>query len=259
MNEQPPDRRRPGARRVVSDGVAAARATNEVARLRAEASAVDLAAERIVHRTNAAALATGRDNTIVSCNSHLTRLLGYQPADLLGHNLQDVLQARDVFGNSLARDHGAFHEMAARFEALQSFKLDVRTRKGDTRRVGVSVAVVVGAEESQHCLVYLLTPIQRRRRADQLIDQLLAGVGVSMPGGHFTGEDARGVYDAYHLTERQREVLLALSEGHSAAEIADSLGLSIHTVRSHLRAILETLDVKNQIEAVAKALALRLI
>ncbi|HXZ99053.1 MAG TPA: response regulator transcription factor [Candidatus Binatia bacterium] len=55
------------------------------------------------------------------------------------------------------------------------------------------------------------------------------------------------------LTGREREVLWALSEGESAAQVASALGVSIGTVRCHIQAILSKLEVSSQLAAVARA------
>ena len=55
------------------------------------------------------------------------------------------------------------------------------------------------------------------------------------------------------LTPRERAVLAALLDGASAAMIADSSFVSMATVRSQIRAILEKLGVGSQLAAVAMA------
>ena len=57
------------------------------------------------------------------------------------------------------------------------------------------------------------------------------------------------------LTAREREVLSLLGEGLEAAEIADRLGVSVTTVRTHIRHILSTLGVRSQLAAVASTCA----
>lgn len=52
------------------------------------------------------------------------------------------------------------------------------------------------------------------------------------------------------LTDRQREVLRHLAEGASGPEVAARLGISEHTVRTHVQHILERLDVSSRLEAV---------
>ncbi len=60
--------------------------------------------------------------------------------------------------------------------------------------------------------------------------------------------------NAYNLTLREMEVLKSLVEGRSCKAIADSLFISIETVRFHFRNIYNKLHVHTQAEAVAKAL-----
>ncbi len=56
------------------------------------------------------------------------------------------------------------------------------------------------------------------------------------------------------LTPREREILSGLVEGNSFKAIADSLFISIETVRFHFRNIYKKLHVHSQSEAVAKAI-----
>lgn len=56
------------------------------------------------------------------------------------------------------------------------------------------------------------------------------------------------------LTERQREVLDGLAAGRAYKQIADEMGMSIHTVRTYIRRIYEKLHVHSRTEAVAKYL-----
>jgi DNA-binding NarL/FixJ family response regulator len=55
------------------------------------------------------------------------------------------------------------------------------------------------------------------------------------------------------LTIREREVLASLVEGQSAEEIADTHYVSLTTVRSQIRAVLQKLGVRSQLAAVAYA------
>jgi PAS domain S-box-containing protein len=53
------------------------------------------------------------------------------------------------------------------------------------------------------------------------------------------------------LTPRQMEVLRLLERGHSTAQMAGELHLSVETVRNHVAAILRALGVHSRVEAVA--------
>jgi len=57
-----------------------------------------------------------------------------------------------------------------------------------------------------------------------------------------------------NLTPREKEVLGGLVEGHSIKAIADSLHISVETVRFHFRNIYKKLHVHSQSEAVVKAI-----
>jgi DNA-binding NarL/FixJ family response regulator len=54
------------------------------------------------------------------------------------------------------------------------------------------------------------------------------------------------------LTDREREVLNALSEGQQYKEIADQLSISINTVRKYIKSIYEKLHVNTRTGAVRK-------
>ncbi len=55
------------------------------------------------------------------------------------------------------------------------------------------------------------------------------------------------------LTEREREVLSGLGQGRGRSEIARDLGLSPHTVRTHVQHLLRKLELHSQMEAAAFA------
>jgi DNA-binding NarL/FixJ family response regulator len=65
--------------------------------------------------------------------------------------------------------------------------------------------------------------------------------------------------EEFGLSEREKEVLNKLSEGDNYQQIADSLFISVDTVRHHIRNIYKKLHVHSQSEAVAKAIRKGLI
>jgi DNA-binding NarL/FixJ family response regulator len=70
------------------------------------------------------------------------------------------------------------------------------------------------------------------------------------PRPHSLGDD---------LTPREHAVLVLLAAGKSTTDIAETLFLSIHTVRNHIRNLLTKLQVRSRLEAVAVATRLGLI
>lgn len=217
----------------------------------------------IVKNASRAAIATDPKNVIVHWNTAAVELFGFSAEEAVGRNLQQVIQARDVHGNRLSTDHGAFHEMIRIGEAPQSFELAIITATGKMVTVAVSIIVVLDPKPTDYHLVYLMTPLHRRRRADEAIDRVLAQTnipGITEPGGGApTGATQRGTHQPPHLTRRQLEVLLLMAEGKRSGEIAKELRISVHTVRTHIQGIFRTLGAVNRLEAVSRALHERII
>jgi DNA-binding NarL/FixJ family response regulator len=95
------------------------------------------------------------------------------------------------------------------------------------------------------------------------VGELLTAIrDLAAGGAPMTGVIARKVvqYFGQHgpapevqtLTDREHEVLVALSRGEQYKEIAAGLGISINTVRRHIMAIYDKLHVNSRLEAVGK-------
>lgn len=61
------------------------------------------------------------------------------------------------------------------------------------------------------------------------------------------------------LSPREREMLALIVDGLTAKEIADRLGVSIHTIDTHTRHLFKKLDVRSRAAAVARALRERMV
>jgi DNA-binding NarL/FixJ family response regulator len=84
----------------------------------------------------------------------------------------------------------------------------------------------------------MLSPTVTRK----LIDRLAAGDD----GDGARSEEARA--RLCDLTDRDREIALAVAEGKANAAIASELHLSVATVKSHVSAILSKLDLDNRVQ-----------
>jgi DNA-binding NarL/FixJ family response regulator len=60
--------------------------------------------------------------------------------------------------------------------------------------------------------------------------------------------------DLYALTNREKQIVICLTEGFSYKLIAFNLGLSLDTVRFHLRNIYKKLQVNSKAEVIAKVM-----
>lgn len=61
------------------------------------------------------------------------------------------------------------------------------------------------------------------------------------------------------LSEREKEILLLIKDGKPSKQIADILGISVHTVNRHRQNIIAKLSVGNSIEAITAASAMKLL
>jgi len=68
-----------------------------------------------------------------------------------------------------------------------------------------------------------------------------------------------GLANSKNLTQREKEMLRLMSRGVSNREIANRLGISYTTVRSHIRSASGKLAVHSKIEAVLKARQMALV
>jgi DNA-binding NarL/FixJ family response regulator len=75
----------------------------------------------------------------------------------------------------------------------------------------------------------------------------------------FKVQSASANKNQFDLSEREIAILTMLTQGMSYKMIADSAGITFHTVNTHLKKIYEKLQVHSATEAVAKAFHHRLI
>ena len=53
-----------------------------------------------------------------------------------------------------------------------------------------------------------------------------------------------------HLTNKESEVIRVLATGKTDVEIAQLMGISINTLKTHLKSIYRKLNARNRVEAV---------
>jgi len=70
---------------------------------------------------------------------------------------------------------------------------------------------------------------------------------------------AKEVNGVVRLTEREAEVLRLIARGCTYVQVADQLGMSAHTVGSHIKNAYRKLEVHSAAAAVMRAIELRLI
>lgn len=89
-----------------------------------------------------------------------------------------------------------------------------------------------------------------------VVTRIRTGTGKSRPGEKRGGGAGAG---ARLLTLRETDVLRLLSRGYTYYEIGDKLGISVHTVTSHIKKSYRKLAVHSAAAAVTRAADLHLL
>jgi DNA-binding NarL/FixJ family response regulator len=71
--------------------------------------------------------------------------------------------------------------------------------------------------------------------------------------------DDDAIRSLLRLTDRERQVLFLLCQGHTRVEVAEALNISTHTARTHVQRVIDKFRVHSQREVVALAMRHRLV
>ena len=82
-------------------------------------------------------------------------------------------------------------------------------------------------------------------------ERLLQAIAAAAAGGRDFPAAIRRQPPMEALTKRERELLASLAGGATNNQLAEELGVSVNTVKFHLRNLYEKLDVRNRAQAVA--------
>jgi len=126
-----------------------------------------------------------------------------------------------------------------------------------------SVLVLSTEKDRDHLFQALEAGVSGWLQKPCTADQILRAIGILHEGGAVLSSPVvRKILDYFRargssvacLSHREREILGLLGQGLKAAEIAEKLGLSRSSVRTHVRNLLLKLNASSPTEAVAKCL-----
>jgi DNA-binding NarL/FixJ family response regulator len=141
-----------------------------------------------------------------------------------------------------------------RMPGMDGFEAAERILEADPRAQVLVMTTYDGDEDIFRCLRlgakgYLLK--------DAPASEILTAIRVVGRGGQYTSRlvAAKAVRRTSHasLTRRELDVLVRIAEGRSNKDIAERLGLTEGTVKTHVKAILAKLDAMSRTDAVAIA------
>jgi PAS domain S-box-containing protein len=175
-------------------------------------------------RTGDALFVFDGDLTVRSWNRSAEELTGLPAAEAVGRPCWDVLGGRDPDGALICHAGCSGARLAQEGWPVRCRELVVRTRAG-RRRVLLSTIAI--DQDGERLFLHLMRSGAETRRQE--------------------------APDDVDLTPRQREVLELIAEGLTGKTIAERLGITVPTVRNHIRAILIEFGAHSQVEALAAA------
>jgi DNA-binding CsgD family transcriptional regulator len=208
----------------------------------------------LIGTTGCAAFSTDEKGQITAWNTGAQELLGHTADEMVGRGCNEVLCGIDMFGNRFCDEDCAILSMARKGEAVRNFQIDIPGKNGGTLRAGICTLVVnlepVKAEGKQRFqLIHLLQPME--------------GAAAALENYRGSGNDSKRSRSEHAagvpLTGREMEVLILLEEGVSTQSMADTMGISVTTVRNHIQGILRKLGAHSRLEAVSSARRLGMI
>jgi PAS domain S-box-containing protein len=161
----------------------------------------------------------------VDVNGAYQRLLGYRREDAIGRPLWTV-----VVGGPLLTDD----EWAALLNE-RSATGTAELHRVDGAPVGVQWAATVERVTDRRLVLFV-------------------ALSTSRWGGRYRRLQETGGREPGELSLREQEIVGLVALGGTAAEIAEDLHISHHTVRTHLRNAMEKLGARSRAQLVAKAI-----
>ena len=203
-----------------------------------------MSAENIVERTGTPAFSRGADGAITAWNRGVAELFGVPAESVVGRKCHEVMAGRDLFGNDYCCDTCASWRMVSSNRRVRPYRLTVSRVEGRPIELRVSILPTHGPNGPE--LLHLL--------------ESACGSGVVAVFSDELDEEeqVRGRAGSA-LTRRELQVLRYLAVGYGTDEIAWRLMISRATVRNHVSACLQKLDVHSRVEAVAAARRLDLV
>lgn len=198
------------------------------------------------------AFATDARDRIVFWNRGAAELLGRHADDVIGRHCWEVIGGRDVFGNRFCYGNCPVTASMRAGECVHGFELRLSANGHGPLLAQVTILRIPSVRPELYTVVHILSVVEESSRLARVLERLGATpqAGAPVPTGP-TGPPPGG--SAPPLTPREREVLQWVAAGLANKRIAQTLDLSLATVRNHIHSILDKLEVHSKLEAVSLA------
>ena len=193
-------------------------------------------AAEVVNGTGDAAFAAYESGSVAGWNLAAQELLGYSSDEVLGTSIETLFSVHDDSWPQGQRANSS----------VSRFRANANRSDGRTLALGVSVVRLPRPAGTSSLLLHIMVPEAPDSGAPRPV------IPPESPG-------PAGKATEVCLTPRETEILRLLADGKPAQATADHLIIGLTTVRTHIRNILQKLQVHSQLEAVALAFRMRLI
>jgi PAS domain S-box-containing protein len=203
-----------------------------------------------IARSKEAVFAIDSADRIVLWNKRAEELLGKPARSVLGKRCFDVIGGRDAQGNIYCYRNCpvAYQAREKKSEPVARFPLRVRTGNGEDRWVEMSLFAIPSYHPALSTVVHV---VREGKKSPSSLEKTLEKSASAAPEPLWPMTSSTG--EPVALTEREQEVLRCLARGLSTSGIAKKLGIAPVTVRNHIQAILQRLDVHSKLAAVVYA------
>lgn len=205
----------------------------------------------LLERTADAGYSVSDGGEIRSWNAGAARMFGWDATDVIGRDINEVLDARDDLGTPALA--GGAEAATRRWDpergGIANFDLEVRVRSGARIWINVSTIVFESRRSRRPLFVRLARDVSAHRRGELLAERMVETAREILALAHEPGDLA----PVANISAQERRILKLFAQGKNAATIARRLDISAQTLRNHLHRINRKLRTHSRLEAVTHA------
>lgn len=186
------------------------------------------------------AFAVNQSGVIVLWNEAAEECFGISCDEALGQKCWELMSGEDSFGNRYCCEHCPIREMGFLHEPVHHFKPMFKTADNKSKQFDVSCLTIYDDSDTE-----LLMHICHEDSSEDATETAIPHEVESQP--------------LSELSHRELEILRLLADKVKTRDIADTLSISIRTVRTHIQHLMYKLRVHKRKEAIAAGKRLKLI
>jgi len=199
------------------------------------------------------AFVVDEDLRIVYFNKAAEAMLGFDNEEVVGQFCYRVMRGHADGGHLVCKAQCQVAKMTLKSKPVPNYDIHIATNYGVKRWMNMSVfAYKLADTDSKKVVVHLFHDLNHKKVNDKLMTDIIGAINHTHENPPKNGNETEPLLET--LTQREREILTLLVEGHGTRDIAKLLSISLNTARNHIQRILQKLQVHTRLEAVAIAI-----